>query len=90
MQAINDFTCSTTNHYVLWMNIYKAGMLYLAGTAWDVLVFTFLSGRRVVPQLDRLIPPLSSEAEVTCVWQQGFFLSLTSTSSEKKNEKKKI
>lgn len=33
MQTINDFTCSLTNHNVLWLNIYHDGMLYLANTA---------------------------------------------------------
>lgn len=32
MQTINDFTCSLTNHNVLWLNIYNTGMLYLANT----------------------------------------------------------
>lgn len=32
MQVINDFTCSLTNHNELWLNIYKAGMLYLANS----------------------------------------------------------
>lgn len=35
MQAINDFTCSLTNHNVLWLNIYNDGTLYLANAEYS-------------------------------------------------------